>query len=117
MYGVFVENAITISCPGGCISTLCSNRVIENMNSFAVRNVVVMAGARNLFDKRNKPLMGPIETSDYMYYPIEKLKFYKFKVTIMALFNRKDKWKILKKVNECYRDVACDHRIPFIDHK
>ena len=66
VYGVFVENAITISCPGGCISTLCSDRLIENMKSFGVRNVVVMAGTNNLFDKRNEPLMGPIETSDEM---------------------------------------------------
>ena len=45
------------------------------MKSFAVRNVVVMAGTNRLFDKRNKPPMGPIETSDWMYYLIEKLKF------------------------------------------
>ena len=117
VYGVFVENAITISCPGGCISTLCSDRVIENMKSFGVRNVVVMAGTNNLFDKRHKPLMGAVETSDEMYYLVEKLKFYKFKVTIMALINRKDKWKVIQKVNDCYRDVARDHRIPFIEHK
>ena len=117
VYGVFVENAITLSCPGGCISTRCSNRVNENMKSFGVRSVVVMADTNNIFDKRNKPLMGLIETSDEMYYLIEKLKFYKFKVTITALINPKDKWKIVKKVNECYRDVALDHRIPFIEHK
>ena len=58
VYGVFVENAITISCPGGCISTLCSDRVIENMKSFGVRNVVVMAGTNKLFDKRNKTTDG-----------------------------------------------------------
>ena len=94
----------------------CSDRVIQNMKSIGVRNVVVMAGTNNLFDKRNKPLMGPIEISDEMYYLIEKLKFYKFKVTIMALINQKDKWKIIKKVNECYRDVARDHQIPFNEH-
>ena len=95
----------------------CSDRVIENMKSFGVRNVVVMAGTNNLFDKRTKPLMGPIDTSDEMYCLIEKLKFYNFKVTIMTLINRKDKWKIIKKVNECYRDVARYHRTPFIEHK
>ena len=89
VYGVFVENAITISCPGGCSSTLCSDRVIEIMKSFGVRNVVVMAGTNNLFDKRNKPLMGPFETSDEMYYLIEKLKFCKFKVTITARLRHK----------------------------
>ena len=117
VHGLFVENAITISCPGVCISTLCSDRVIENMEFFGVRSVVVMAGTNNLFDKPNKPLMAPIETSDEMYYPTEKLKFYKFKITIMALNNRKNKWKIIKKVNDCYRDVARDHWIPFIEHK
>ena len=76
-----------------------------------------MAGTNNLFDKRNKPLIGPIETSDEMYCLIEKLKFYKLKLFIMALVNRKVKWKIIKKVNDCYRDVASDHRIPFIEHK
>ena len=91
MYGGFVENAITISCPGGCISTLCSDCVIENIKSFGIRSVVVVAGTNNLFDKRNKPLIGPIETTDEMYHLIEKFKFYKFRVTIMALTNRKDK--------------------------
>ena len=75
MVCVFVEKGITISCTGGCISTLCSDRVIENMKSFVVRIVVVMGGTNNLFDKRNKPLMGPTETSDEMFYLIEKLKF------------------------------------------
>ena len=75
-----------------------------------------MAGTNNLFDKRKKPLMGYIATSDEMYYLIEKLKFYKFKVTIMALINRKGKWKIISEVNDCYRDVARNHRIPFNEH-
>ena len=35
----------------------------------------------------------------------------------MALIHRKDELKIIKKVNDCYRDVARDHRITFIEHK
>ena len=76
---VLVENSITISCPGGCISTLCSRRVIENMKIIGVERVVVMARTSKLFNKRNKPLMWPIETSDEMCFLIKKLEFYKCK--------------------------------------
>ena len=86
------------------------------MKSFGVRSVVAMAGTNNFFDKLNKPLMGHIETSDEMYYLFEKLKFYKFKATIRALFDQKGKWKFISKVNDCYRDIARNHRSPFNEH-
>ena len=61
--------------------------------------------------------MGPIETTDGINYLIEKLKFYKLTVTILALINRKDKWKIINKVNDRYRDLARNHRIAFLENK
>ena len=35
----------------------------------------------------------------------------------MALIKQKDKWKIFKTINACYRDVARDNRILFIEPK
>ena len=52
-----------------------------------------------------------------MYFLIENLKFHNFKVSIMALISRRDKSAAIKKLNDCYRDVARDHRIPFAEHK
>ena len=76
-----------------------------------------MAGTNNLFDKNDRPLMGPIETSDKIYFLIEKFKFHNFKVSIMALISRRDKSAAIKKLNDCYHHLARDHRIPFAGHK
>ena len=111
VFGVFIEIALTISCPGGCISTLCSDKSFDDLKTYNIKNVIAMAGTNNLFDKNNHPLMGPIE----MYFLIEKLQFHNFKVSIIALISRRD--KSAAKLIDCYRDVARDHRIPFAKHK
>ena len=52
VFGVFIENALTVSCPGGCISTLCSNKIFDDLKTYNIKNVIVLAGTNNLFDKR-----------------------------------------------------------------
>ena len=91
MFVVFVENALTVSCAGGCISTLCSNKNFGDLKTYNTTNVTVRACTNNLFDKNDRPLMGPIEKSDEMYFLNEKLIFHIFKVSIMALISRQDK--------------------------
>ena len=79
MFRVFIENALTMSCPGGCISILCSDKIFDDLKTYNNKNVIVMAGTNNLFDKNDRPLMGPIETSDKIYFLIEKFKFHNSK--------------------------------------
>ena len=54
VFGVFIQNSVTISCPGGSISTMCSESVFTEICERNVRQVIVMAGTNNLFDKKNK---------------------------------------------------------------
>ena len=61
--------------------------------------------------------MGPIETSDEVYFLNEKLKFHNFNVSIMALISRRAKSAAINKLIDCYGYVALDHRIEFAEHK
>ena len=52
VFGVFIQNSVTISCPGGSISTMCSESVFTEIFERNVRQVIVMAGTNDLFDKK-----------------------------------------------------------------
>ena len=60
LFGVFIENALTISCPAGCISTLYSDKIFDDLKTYNIRNVIVLAGTNNIFDKNDRPLMLPL---------------------------------------------------------
>ena len=49
--------------------------------------------------------MGPVETSDEMYL-VQKLKFHSIKVAIMELIDQKGKTETVRRLTNCYRDVA-----------
>ena len=117
VFGCFLRDAVTISCPGGVIATMCTNQIMKELRIFGVKNVIVMAGTNNLFDKENKRLMGPVETSDEMHYLITKLQFEGFNVGIMRLISRKGKHETIHKVNSCYVDVADELNVPFFNQK
>ena len=72
-------------------SRLCSDKIFDALKTYNIKNVIVMAGTNNLFEKNDRPLMGPIEKSDEIYFLIEGLKFHNFKGSIMALISRRDK--------------------------
>ena len=114
VFGVFIQNSVTISCPGGSISTMCSESVFTEVFERNVSQVIVMARTNNLFDKKNKRLMGPVETSDEMFYLIQKLKFYCLHVSILELISRRGKAETYARVNYCYRDVARELNVPFV---
>ena len=117
LFGVFIQNSVTISRPGGSISTMCSESVFTEIFERNIRQVIVMAGTNNLFDKKNKRLMGPVETSDELFYLIQKLKFYRLHVSILELISRRGKAETYARVNYCYRDVARELNVPFVTLK
>ena len=59
MFGVFVQNIVTISYPGGSISTMCSESVFKETFDRNVRQVIVMAETNKLFDKKMIHLWAP----------------------------------------------------------
>ena len=60
--------------------------------------------------------MGPVETSDEMYL-VQKLKFHSIKVAIMELIDQKGKTETVRRLTNCYRDVAWELNIPFVNLK
>ena len=48
VFGVFVQNCVTISSPDGSISTMCCNSIFKELLNRKVRLVVIMAGTHNL---------------------------------------------------------------------
>ena len=117
VFGIFVENTITISCPGGCISTMCAPAISNELKSRNVKNVLIMACTNNLFNKQNRQLMGPVETSDELYYLAQKLLFEGLNVGIMELIPRRGHENIINRTNRCYRDVARELDVPFFINK
>ena len=117
VFGVFVEKTITISCPGGSVSTLCAPAISHEIKSRNVKNVIIMTGTNNLFDKENLQLMGPVETSDELFYLARKLLFDGINVGIMELIPRKGREKMINRANRCFRDVARELDIPFFINK
>ena len=77
----------------------------------------MIAGTNNLFDKKNERLMGPVETSDKIFYFFQKLKFNRLHVSILELISRRGKADTLASVNYCYRDVARELNVPFVSLK
>ena len=57
VFGVFIEHALTISCPGGCIWPQCSNKIFDDLKTYNIKNGIVMAGTNYLFDKNDCPLV------------------------------------------------------------
>ena len=58
--------------------------------------------------------MGPLETSDEMFYLIQKLKFYLLHVSILEPISRRGKAETYARVNYCYREVAGELNVPFV---
>ena len=60
LYGVYLHNTITISCPGGTIATMCVENFMHELKLRNIQNVVVMRSTNNMFDKSSKPLMSAV---------------------------------------------------------
>ena len=112
---VFVQNCVTISCPGGSISTMCCDSIFKELLSRKVRQVVIMAGTNNLYDNSKRLIVQ--QQSDGMYYLVQKLKFHSIKVEIRKLIDRKGKTETVRRLNNCYRDVARELNVPFVNLK
>ena len=48
---------------------------------------------------------------------MQKLKFHSINVAIMELFRRKGKTETVRRLNNCYRDVARELNVPFVNLK
>ena len=117
VFGVFLKNTMTISCPGGAISTMCSDNFLRDIRNSGAKNIIVMGGTNNLFDRENRRLMGPVETADQMYYLIRILKFHGYNVELMELSSRRDKYSTSKALNGCYQGLARELKVPFYNHR
>ena len=94
---------------------MCCDSIFKELLNRKVRQFVIMAGTNNLYDKNNLRLMGPVETSDEMYYLVQKLKFHSIRVAIMELIDRKG--ETVRRLNNCHRDVARELNVPFVSLK
>ena len=65
------------------------------LKDWNARNLIIMGGTNNLYDKAGARLMGPVETSDEMFYLVQMLKFDGFNVGIIKLVGRKKKSKTI----------------------
>ena len=72
-----------------------------------------MAGTIILYYRNNRGLLGPIETSDEMYYLLQKLKFHSINVAVIELIGQKGRTESTRRLKNCYRDVARDLNVPF----
>ena len=112
---VFVQNCVTISCPGESISTICCDSIFKELLSRKVRQVVIMAGTKNLYDNSKRLIVQ--QQSDGMYYLVQQLKFHSIKVETMELIDRKGRTEAVRRLNNCYSDVARELNVPFVNLK
>ena len=112
VYGIFIDNTVTISCPGGQVSTLCSAGVQEELEYFKPKRVIVMCGTNNLYDKDQRTLMLPSEVALEMDYLINLYKHRGYQVALMKLISREGKYRRIKKLNQFYAQIAKWHGIP-----
>ena len=51
VFGVFVDQTVTISCPGGQITTMCSPEVVRDIWNYNPKKLIVMRWTNKLFDR------------------------------------------------------------------
>ena len=85
---------------------MCSESVFNEIFDRNLRQVTVMVGTNNLFDRKNERLMGPVETSDDLFYFIQKLMFYRLYGSILELISRRGKAETYARVKYSDRDFA-----------
>ena len=117
VFGVFVDQTVTISCPGGQITTMCSPEVVRDIWNYNPKNLIVMGGTNNLFDRNGRKFMHPIQVRDDMR---ELLVFYLdcgYNVALMGLISREGEYETISHLNRLYRQLAKDLNIKFFRTK
>ena len=61
VYGIFLPDSVTVSYPGGTLSTLCSDQVLKDMKNLDVQTVLIMGGTNNLFGRSGRQSLGATE--------------------------------------------------------
>lgn len=113
VYGVCLNQAITISCPGGQIATLNHPSIIEELIKRNIRRVAVIAGTNNLCDKQNKKLMHPLETTDEMQHLVANLRSIGLRVCVVSITSRKRRYRLIRQTNRYYRFMAAEMGVSF----
>ena len=111
VYGIFLPDSVTVSCPGGTLSTLCSDQVLNDMKNLDVQTVLIMGGTNNLFDRSGRQSLGATEVAEEMESAIFRLLDCNFEVGVMSLISREGERSLIRRVNKCYRNLTAWYKI------
>ena len=112
VYGVFLQDAVVVSCSGGTLATMTEASVINEFTKRRVKKIAVMGGTNNLV-LRDKTVTDPATIVPEMEKLLRTLMREGISCVLVQLPGREHRKKEIKDLNKKYEELAKTLKIPF----
>ena len=104
-FGVFLDKAMTVSCPGANLESLASDNILKDFQKRGVTKLAICGGTNNLV-KKNKSVTDVVDITPGLEALVTKYKEAGFNVVVVKVTGRAGHKEEIKELNKAFRKMA-----------